>query len=292
MIDRVRNDTKYSRRSEERGVLDIKEMCTSVSSSELFIGMRSCEIEEILRRARALEFLSGNVIHSAEDPITQVMLLMEGRIKKSQFSEKGQEVILRLVVPGETISVPTLLPGSKHSSTVLALQPCSVLAWESASFNVMVQRFSNLQKNVELILLSRLDDLTQRFCEVSTKATSPRLAISLAYLVDRIGERVDDHIELRVSQETLGQMTGMTLNSVWRLLSIWKGKGIVKLRRGYVEIHSLPRLLSFAELVDASDQTVGLGGEIVVSGAMIAGINKKSHEDPQPYGPDLRSSGF
>jgi len=264
-------------------VRDINEICRSVSSSELFVGIPSGEIEEIVRRARTLEFLSGEMIHSADDPITQVLLLMDGRIKKSQFSEKGQEVILRLVVPGETISVPTLLPGSKHSSAVLALQHCKVLAWESACFNALVERFPGLQKNVELILLSRLDDLTQRFCEVSTSATSPRLAVSLAYLVDRIGERVNNHIELRVSQETLGQMTGMTLNSVWRLLSIWKGQGIVKLRRGIVEIHSLPRLLSFAELVDASDQNAGLGGEIVASGAMIAGINKKSHEDPQLY---------
>jgi CRP-like cAMP-binding protein len=284
----VSDRTEYSSRSEENALFDIKEMCASVSSSELFVGMSSCEIEEIVCRARALEFSSGDVIHSAEDSITQVMLLMEGRIKMSQFSEKGQEVILRLVVPGETISVPTLLPGTKHSSAVLALKPCRVLAWESESFNAMVKRFPGLQKNVELILLSRLDDLTQRFCEVSANATSPRLAISLAYLVDRIGERVDDHIELRVSQETLGQMTGMTLNSVWRLLSIWKGQGIVKPRRGIVEIHNLPRLLSFAELVDALDQNAGPGGEFVASGAMIAGINddcaayrpKKKRESP------------
>jgi len=264
-------------------VHDVKEMCRSASRSELFVRIPSCEIEEIVRRARALEFASGEVIHSEDDPITQVLLLLEGRIKKSQFSENGQEVILRLVVPGETISVPTLLPGSKHSSAVQALQDCKVLAWESATFHAMVERFPALQENVELILLSRLDDLTQRFCEVSSNATSPRLAISLAYLVDRIGERVEEHIELRVSQEILGQMTGMTLNSVWRLLSIWKGQGIVKLRRGVVEIHNLPRLLSFAELVDAPAQNGGPGVEIVAAGAMIAGIHKESHEDPQPY---------
>jgi len=229
---------------------DIKEMCRSVSSSELFVGIPSCEIEEIVCRAQTLEFVSGDVIHSADDPITQVLLLMDGRIKKSQFCENGQEVVLQLGVPGEIISEPTSLPRSKHSSTVLALQHCKVLAWESASFDAMVERFPGLLKNVGLILNSRLAQLTQRFCEVSTKATSPRLAIGLVHLVARIGERVDDHIELRVSQETLGQMTGMTSNSVSRLISIWKGQGIVKMRRGIVEIHSLPHLLRHASLRD------------------------------------------
>jgi CRP-like cAMP-binding protein len=254
---------------------DIKEICKSVSSSELFAGIPSCEIEEMVCRARTLEFESGDVIYSVDDPVTQVLLLMDGRIKRSQFSENGQEVVLRLGVPGEIISVPTWLPGVKHSSTVLALEHCKVLAWESASFNAMVERFPGLLKNVEVILDSRLADLTQRFCEASTKATSPRLARSLVHLVDRIGERVDDHIELRVSQETLGQMTGMAFNSVSRRLSIWKGQGIVKLRRGIVEIHSLPHLLSCAELVHTSAQNAGLGDEVVASGAMIVDINEK-----------------
>jgi CRP-like cAMP-binding protein len=235
---------------------DVKEICKSVSNSELFADIPSGEIEEILCCARTLEFVSGDVIHSAGDPVTQVLLLMDGRIKKSQCSKNGMEVVLRLGVPGEIISEPILSPRSRHSSTMFALQYCKVLAWGVANFIAIVERFPAIQKNVELILNSRLTELSQRFCEVSTKATSPRLAIGLIDLVDRIGERVDEHIELRVSQETLGQMTGMTLNSVWSVLSIWKGQGIVKLRRGTVEIHSLPHLLSCAELARRDSQVV------------------------------------
>jgi len=283
MTDRLKTRTKYSSRFEESGMHEIKEMCRSVSSSELFTGIPNREIKEMVCRARILEFATGDVIHSADDPITQVLLLMDGRIKRSQFSQNGQEVVLQLGVPGEVISVPTLLPRGKHSSTVSALQPCKVLAWESVSFNAMVERFPGLLKNLELILNSRLEDLTQRFCEASTKATSPRLASSLVQLADRIGEKVEDHIELRVSQETLGQMTGMAFNSVSRLLSIWKRQGIVKLRRGIVEIHSIPHLLSCAELVHTSAQNAGPGNEIVASGAIVVEINKKSHEGPSSY---------
>jgi CRP-like cAMP-binding protein len=283
LTDRVKTRTKYSSPFEESGVQNLKEVCGSVSGSELFVGIASCEIEEMVCRAHILEFVSGDVIYSADDPVTQVLLLLDGRIKNSQVSKNGQEVVLRLGVPGEIISERILLPRSKHSSTVLAVQHCKVLAWESASFNAMVERFPGLLKNVELILKSRLVELTQRFCEVSTRATSPRLAIALIDLADRIGERVDDRIQIRTSQETLGQMTGMASNSVWRLLSIWKGQGIVKLRRGIVEIHNLPHLLSCAELVHSSAQNAGLGDEGVASGAIIVATNKKSHEGSPSY---------
>jgi len=249
-------------------VANIKETCRPVSDSEIFVGIPSCEIEEMVSRARTFEFVSGHVIYSMGDPVTHVLLLVDGRIKSSQFSENGQEVVLRLGVPGEIISEPILLPRSKRTSTVVAVQHCKVLAWKSASFNAMVERFPALLKNLDVILRSRLEELSRRFCEVSTKATSPRLAIALLCLVDRIGEKVDDHIELRVSQQTLGQMTGMTLNSVWNLLSIWKGQGIVKLRREIVEIHNLPHLLNCAELVETSALHTGLGDEVVASGVI------------------------
>jgi CRP-like cAMP-binding protein len=253
---------------------NIMEIYSSIRSAELFVGIPSCEIEEMVSRARTLKFAPGDVIHSADDLITQVLLLMYGRIKRSLFSENGQEVVLRLGVPGEIISMPTFLPRGTHSSTVVALQDCKVLAWESASFIAMVKRSPSLLTNVEVILNSRLADMTQRLIEVSTKATSPRLARSLLHLVDRIGEKVDDHIELRVSQETLGQMSGMAFNSVWRVFSVWKGQGIVKLRRGIVEIHSLPHLMSCAELVHTSAQDAGLGVEAVPSASVRPGISQ------------------
>ena len=250
---------------------DVKEMSRAVRSSELFVGIPECEVEEFVGRARTVDFLSGDVIHSEDDPIARVLLLMEGRVKKSKCSGNGLEVVLRLGVPGELISEPTFLPRGKHSSTMQAIQPCKALAWECASFNALLERFPRLLANLENILTSRLAELTQRFCEASTKTTSPRLANGLLYLVGRIGERVNGHIELRVSQETLGQLTGMTLNSVWLQLSILKGQGIVRLRRGIVEIHSLPHLLMCAESTHSVPKT-HLGPVLV--GAPVDGRNR------------------
>jgi len=235
---------------------DAEETRELVSACELFAGIPGGVIAEMTSCAWTLEFMTGDVIHYEGDPITQVLLLLEGGIKKSQFGENGQEVVLRLGVPGELISEPTLSHSGRHSSTMFALRHCNALAWEVATFNAAVERIPDLQENVRAILASRLAELSQRFCEVSTQATSPRLAVRLLDLVDRIGERVDEHIELRVSQKTLGQMTGMTLNSVWNALSSWKAQGIVKLRRGIVEIHNLPHLSYCAELASRDSQLV------------------------------------
>jgi CRP-like cAMP-binding protein len=219
----------------------------SIANSELFAGVPSFVIEEVVASTRLREFVSGDVLFFADDPKEHVFLLTDGRAKVSQFSESGKEVILRLIVPGEIISELTLVPGGTHSSTAQALQDCKVLAWDSASFNAALERFPELQKNADHILERRLDELHRRFLVVATKTASPRLANGLVHLLDHVGRRVGSHIEINVSQEALGQMTAMNSSSVCRLLAMWKRQGIVKLRKETIEIHSVAHLLNLAE---------------------------------------------
>lgn len=217
---------------------------SSIGNSELFAGVPSSVTEQVLASARPREFASGDVAFFAGDPKDQVLLLTDGRVKVSQFSESGKEVILRLIVPGEIISELTLVPGGAHSSTAQALQRCKALAWDSTSFNAALERFPELQKNADHILERRLDELHRRFLVVATKTASPRLANGLVHLLDHVGQRVGGHVEINVSQEALGQMTAMNSSSVCRLLATWKRQGIVKLRKETIEIHSVPHLLS------------------------------------------------
>src|SRR6266404_5781629 len=109
MTDRLKTRTKYSSRFKAGGMHDIKEICRSVSSSALFAGISRCDMEEMVCRARTLEFASGDVLESTDGRITQVLLLMDGRIKRAQFSENREEVVLGFGDAGEIISVPTLL---------------------------------------------------------------------------------------------------------------------------------------------------------------------------------------
>jgi len=214
----------------------------SVNKSELFAGLPRYVSKEVLSCAHSKTFVSGAVLFFAGETIDQVLLLTEGRVKKSHLNENGGEVIVRLSVPGELISSQSLVPGRRHSLTAQALQDCKVLAWESATFEAAMTCFPGLRRNAKRILECRLVELGRRFCEISTRTASPRLASGLVHLVGHIGRRVKKHIEINLSQEDLGQMTAMNSSSVCRLLNTWKSQGHVKLRKEIIEIHSVPRL--------------------------------------------------
>jgi len=77
---------------------------------------------------------------------------------------------------------------------------------------------------------------------------SPRLAHALVRLLDQIGHKVNNHVEINVSQEALAQMTAMTSSTVSRLLTNWESQGLLRVRREVIEIHSVLRLLGLCKI--------------------------------------------
>ena len=215
--------------------------------SELFTGLASSVCTNILSTARPMDFRSRQVIYFAGDAIEQIFLLTSGRVKITQFSERGTEVILRLCIPGEVISELAVVPGSRHSTTAQAAQDCEVLALDSATFEAAMERFPDLRCNVKRILEQRLEELERRFCEISTETVAPRLAHGLVRLLDQIGRKVNSHVEINVSQEALAQMTSMASFTVCRILTNWENQGLLKLRREVIEIHNVPGLLGLCK---------------------------------------------
>jgi CRP-like cAMP-binding protein len=115
-------------------------------------------------------------------------------------------------------------------------------------FETVSIRFPDLRRNVHHILQRRLDELERRIYVVSTRTASPRLANGIAQLMEQLGKNVNSHIEINVAQETLAQMTAMSSFQVCHLLNLWKAQGIVRLRKEFVEIHNVSRLMDLCKV--------------------------------------------
>jgi CRP-like cAMP-binding protein len=199
------------------------------------IPLRDCE--EIVGAARELRFQRGQTIHIEGDPIQKVVLLTCGSVKVVQFGENGTEVILKLCGPGELVGTPALRKQGFHRSTSQALRISSGLVWDMRVFECLAGRFPALGFNAALILANQLNDLEERFREVSTERVVPRLSRQVIRLMNQVGISVNGEVEISISREELAQLIGATPYTVSRLLSEWDRQGIVESRREAVLIH-------------------------------------------------------
>ena len=133
------------------------------------------------------------------------------------------------------------------------------LVWDYARLQGLLVQYPQMIKNIIRILAGRLQELEERFRAVATEKVSKRLALVLLRLSKQVGKPSEGGVQVSVSREELGQMTGTTLFTISRVVSRWAERSFVVPRREAV-LSSDPKQLQFI----GDDRTIRLPASPVV----------------------------
>lgn len=213
----------------------------------IFFNLTPAECKEVISAAREKQFLRRQTIFLEGAPCKQVILVLSGCVKTTQLGPTGCEVILRLSGPGELVGALEPYLGSNNLVTAKTTQPTTALVWDSSVFEQVSERFPVLRRNTARLLGVRLQELEERFREMSTQKIAPRLSQQLIRLSNQLRQHTKGALKISLSREELAQLTGTTLFTVSRLLSHWERQGIVSTRRETVVVRDLHALMQLSE---------------------------------------------
>ena len=172
----------------------------AIQQSLLFSDLSNPECATMISAARQKRFLKKQRIFFDGDPVQQVVLLLSGSAKITQFGSTGTEVILRLNRSGEVLGGFGTALKDRQCCTAETVEDCHALVWESTTFGPLTDRFPVLRRNVLRILEERLRDLEERFREVSTQSVASRLSSQLVRLASHIGKQEAENVQVNVSR--------------------------------------------------------------------------------------------
>jgi len=199
--------------------------------SPLSCGLSRAQLWNLAGSACAREIKRRQAFFREGEPATAVGLLCSGRVKVTQLTSAGREVIVQLLGPGEVLGGLGALAGGHYPATAEALEASQALVWEQHRLEELFDEVPVLARNALRIMADWVRELEERYRELATEPVAQRLAYALVRLDDRQRHRADGSFDLSLSQEELAQMTGTTLFTVSRLLSEWESKGILTTRR-------------------------------------------------------------
>ena len=234
---------------------------TLVKHSPLFANISLADCREIVSAARESEFLRRVTMFVEGEPLRHIILLTSGSAKLVRLGQNGTEVILRIAGPGDVVETTGLPAQGRHCSMAQALSASTALIWEAGIFQALADRFPALRSNITKVAAERLEELEERYREISTEKVATRLSHQLLRLFKRLGRCVNGigTLEINLSREELAQLTGTTLFTVSRLLSEWKERGVLTAGREWVSIHNIQALRESAEN-DSEAPTLPGGG--------------------------------
>ena len=214
----------------------------------LFSHLEERDLDELLKVTSTRHLEDGEILFRKGDPGRQLYGVVEGRLKIYSSGAEGKEVVFGLSDPGDVTGEIALLDAEPRSATVVALAPSELLTLDRRDFLPFLERHPKVAIRLAELLAERLRRLSELTEDSLLLALRARLAKKLVSLARSYGAETGEgtRIELKLSQQTLGDMVGTSRESINKQLRGWTQQGLVKSERGLITLRDVPGLEAIA----------------------------------------------
>lgn len=220
-----------------------------LGSIDIFNQLSTQDLDEIASSATHREYEKNTYLFHQGDQAHRFFVLVKGKVKLTQVTEGGQQIILRYVSPGEAFAVIAVLSKIPYPVTASTVNNIALLSWEDQDMLDLMKKYPQLAINSLSLLANRIQEFQDRFRELATERVERRIARALLRLANQTGRKIDQGIliDIALTRQDLAEMTGTTLFTVSRTLSQWEKDGLVSSQREQVTILTPHQLVVIAE---------------------------------------------
>lgn len=215
----------------------------------MFDGLTDSERERWLSQSRTVSLKRGETLAEQGDPAEHLYLVESGLLKLVQLTADGQELIVRLVGPGEPFGGVALMDRASYPVASLAAQSSKVRAWPRDRLRPLLEALPQVRTNIMREISGHMADALTRVREMATARVGQRLAFTLLRLARQCGEPGPEGVLIPYSltRQDLAELSGTTLFTVSRTLRQWEADGLVQSRNRRLLLRSPQRLTRLAE---------------------------------------------
>ena len=226
-----------------------------ILSSDLFGQLEADEREHLLELAKTETFSAGRVIFSKGSPGECLYAILEGRVGINTLSSDGREIFLNILEPGDVFGEIALLDGRERTAGAVAMTGTNLLRIDRSDFIEFLEKRPKLCIRVMGLLCQRLRWTSDIIEDTIFLNIPKRLAKRLLTLTRDHGSPADEGIKLdvKLSQEELGNMLGATRESTNKSLRILQERGVISYDRGgHIVINDIKSLKTLIEDEEAA----------------------------------------
>lgn len=188
--------------------------------------MRMVEERTVMREIRRKE-----VLYLPGDAGDRVYLLKRGVVKISTLTDDGKEIILALMRPGEVFGEESVLEDAPRDHMAEAYEDVLICVITRQDFLGILRAHPEMAFKVTKLVGFRLKTLRNRVEGLLFKGAPARLAQTLLDLARDHGIKDDEGVllPLKLSQQDLASLIGVTRESVNLALADLRSRGLVEM---------------------------------------------------------------
>lgn len=197
-----------------------------------FDGLTSDQERELRTVMQRRRFDRGEVVFHEGDPGASLHIIESGWFLVHTATGTGERVGMTIEGPGDVFGEMSMLaPDGRRTATIRALRQSETMSLDSEHFHRLRDDVSWVDRFLIDLLARRVDRLTHQLAETAWLPAEKRVARQLQRLVDVF------HPEpIYLKQEEIAQLAQTTRPTVSSVLGQLAKTGIVRTRRGSVEV--------------------------------------------------------
>jgi len=217
------SEVKVKQDSERMAKYEIE----SIRTIPLFASLTDEELHYVGNKLVVKRFQKNEIILQEEDTSEYMYIILNGKVKVIQATEDGKEILLAIHQSGDFFGEMSLIDGKTSPATVMATENSTAAIISKKDFYSLIETQRKVLDNLLLILCSRHRESWEKIQMLNYKNASHRLKILFLMLSDKYGEKTPEGItiNMKLTHQEIAEMTGMTRETVTRVIDRWQREG-------------------------------------------------------------------
>jgi CRP/FNR family transcriptional regulator len=201
------------------------------------------------------EYDAHEIIFREGEPSTYLYVLRQGLLKLTSVEVSGREQIIGLATPGRILGLQTT-HSRIYGFTAETLSPASVCKLRNSDMIQVLEQNPAVSLKLINMLNQELTEAQALIRVLGQKNAEERVAWFLLTLANADTRNTAYTITLWLSRREIAEMLGLTIETVSRLISLFRREGLIDVSHHLIRILNLPLLTARAKIMSESDNGV------------------------------------
>jgi CRP-like cAMP-binding protein len=192
--------------------------------------------DESMRWVQRSSVRKGALLYEKGDPGERLFAVVGGQLKLIAEDASGRCISFGLIARGELVGEVDFSTGAPRHASALALANCELATLHRRDLEPVFERQPELRSELSLAAAQAALRLSQRIEDAAFLSIEDRVAKALDDCARRFGEVVDGGTRIRVRQQDLADVLGLSRETVSKVLTSPAMHGRLELGRGRIDL--------------------------------------------------------
>lgn len=208
----------------------------------------SLETQKMLAQCAIIKNLNpAQILFQHGDIANSVYFILDGQVSICIFSSEGRQLSLNIITEGNIIGEIAVLDGGTRSASAIAIKNLEIASISRQDFLRLVENDKSLSQSIIADLCSEIRRISDKIVSLGLSNLEASLAqILIEHAITNSNSLAKEAI-LRITQEEIAFIAGVSRVTVNKYLNVWKRKGLINISRGKITIKDNARMIQIIE---------------------------------------------